>query len=85
MDLKELNNLNMDDLKAKVLAFADKKTLIKGGIAFGAIVFFLIIFFNEFSYSEDNSAIRCACSLGTTNVWPGLWGLMSRNAYHDSP
>ncbi len=29
MDLKELNNLNMDDLKAKVLAFADKKTLIK--------------------------------------------------------
>ena len=46
MDLKELNNLNMDDLKAKVLAFADKKTLIKGGIAFGAIVFFLIIYYS---------------------------------------
>ena len=46
MDLKELNNLNMDDLKAKVLAFADKKTLIKGGIAIGAIVFFLIIYYS---------------------------------------
>ena len=40
MDLNELKNLNIDDLKAKVLGFADKKTLIKGGIAFGAIVFF---------------------------------------------
>ena len=29
MDLNELKNLNMQDLKAKVLAFADKKTLIK--------------------------------------------------------
>ena len=46
MDLNELKNLNMDDLKAKVLAFADKKTLIKGGIAFGAIVFFLIIYYS---------------------------------------
>ena len=43
MDLK---NLNMDDLKAKVLAFADKKTLIKGGITFGAIIFFLIIYYS---------------------------------------
>ena len=46
MDLKELNNLNMDDIKAKVIAFADKKTLIKGGIAFGAIVFFLVIYYS---------------------------------------
>ena len=46
MDLKELNNLNMDDIKAKVMAFADKKTLIKGGIAFGAIVFFLVIYYS---------------------------------------
>ena len=29
MDLNELKNLNMDDLKAKIIAFADKKTLIK--------------------------------------------------------
>ena len=43
MDLK---NLNMDDLKAKVLAFANKKTLIKGGINFGAIIFFLIIYYS---------------------------------------
>ena len=46
MDLKELNNLNMDDIKAKVIAFADKKTLIKDGIAFGAIVFFLVIYYS---------------------------------------
>ena len=46
MDLNELKNLNIDDLKAKVLGFADKKTLIKGGIAFGAIVFFLIIYYS---------------------------------------
>ena len=46
MDLKQLNNLNMDDIKAKVIAFADKKTLIKGGIALGAIVFFLVIYYS---------------------------------------
>ncbi len=47
MDLNiDLKNINMDDLKAKVLAFADKKTLIKGGISFGAIVFFLIIYYS---------------------------------------
>jgi len=46
MDLNELKNLNIDDLKAKVLGFADKKTLIKGGISFGAIVFFLIIYYS---------------------------------------
>ena len=46
MDLNELKNLNMDDLKAKVKTFADKKTLIKGGITFGAIVFFLIIYYS---------------------------------------
>ena len=46
MDLNiDLKNINMDDLKAKVLAFADKKT-IKGGIAFGAIVFFLVIYYS---------------------------------------
>ena len=47
MDLNiDLKNINIDDLKAKVLAFADKKTLIKGGISFGAIVFFLIIYYS---------------------------------------
>ena len=38
MDLNELKNLNMDDLKAKVMAFADKKTLIKIGISLGSII-----------------------------------------------
>ena len=46
----DLNNLNIEDLKAKTLAlaltFADKKTLIKSGIAFGAITFFLIIYYS---------------------------------------
>jgi hypothetical protein len=36
----DLNNLNIEDLKAKVLTFTDKKTLIKSGIAFGAIFVF---------------------------------------------
>ena len=46
-DLKnlDLKNLNMDDLKQKVLAFADKKTLIKIGISLGSIIVFLIIYY----------------------------------------
>lgn len=43
MDLK---NLNIDDIKAKVLSMADKKTLIKFGIGIGSIVFFLIIYYS---------------------------------------
>jgi len=45
MDLNELKNLNMEDLKAKALAFADKKTLIKIGISLGSIIVFLIIYY----------------------------------------
>ena len=45
MDLNELKNLNMDDIKAKVMAFADKKTLIKIGISLGSIIIFLIIYY----------------------------------------
>ena len=41
----DLNNISMDDLKEKILSFADKKTLIKFGIGFGAIVLFLVIYF----------------------------------------
>jgi len=58
MDLDELKNLNMDDLKAKVLAFADKKTLIKGGISFGAIVFFLIIYYSILNPIVDNKKAK---------------------------
>ena len=41
MDLK---NMTMDDLKQKLSAI-DKKTLIKFGIGFGAIIIFLIIYY----------------------------------------
>ena len=41
MDLK---NMTMDDLKQK-LSTIDKKTLIKFGIGFGAIILFLIIYY----------------------------------------
>ena len=42
MDLK---NMDMAQLKEKVLAVADKKPLIKFGIGFGSIVLFLIIYY----------------------------------------
>ena len=42
MDLK---NLTMSDLKAKFSGATDKKTLIKFGIGFGAIIIFLIIYY----------------------------------------
>ena len=35
----DLKNINLSDLKDKILKLADKKTLIKIGIIFGAIVF----------------------------------------------
>ena len=59
MDLNiDLKNINMDDLKAKVLAFADKKTLIKGGISFGAIVFFLIIYYSILNPIVNNKKAK---------------------------
>ena len=46
MDLNiDLKNINIQDIKDKILAIADKKTLIKFGISFGAIVIFLIIYY----------------------------------------
>ena len=45
MDLSELKNLDFQTLKTKVLQIADKKTLIKFGISFGAVIFFLIIYY----------------------------------------
>ena len=41
MDLK---NMNMSDLKGKLGAI-DKKTIIKFGIGFGAIILFLIVYY----------------------------------------
>ena len=46
MDLNDLKNLNLQDIKEKITAFADKKTLIKFGISFGSIVVFLIIYYS---------------------------------------
>tara|TARA_B100000029_G_scaffold180863_1_gene178593 strand:+ start:1945 stop:2631 length:687 start_codon:yes stop_codon:yes gene_type:complete len=46
MDLNiDLKNLKIEDIKAKILQFADKKTLIKIGISAGAIILFLIIYY----------------------------------------
>ena len=46
MDLMDLKNLKIDDIKAKILTIADKKTLIKFGIGFGSIIVFLIIYYS---------------------------------------
>ena len=46
MDLKniDLKNISLESIKSKFLAI-DKKTIIKFGISFGAIVLFLIIYY----------------------------------------
>ena len=54
----DLNNLKIEDLKAKVLTFTDKKTLIKSGIAFGAIVFFLIIYYSILNPIVNSKKIK---------------------------
>ena len=60
MDLNELKNLNMEDLKAKLMTFADKKTLIKIGISFGAILFFLIIYYSILNPIVKEKKIKIA-------------------------
>ena len=42
----DLKNIKIEDLKAKVMQLADKKTLIKIGISAGAIIIFLIIYYS---------------------------------------
>ena len=54
----DLNNLNIEDLKAKVLAFTDEKTLIKSGIALGAIIFFLIIYYSILNPIVNSKKIK---------------------------
>ena len=49
----DLNNIKIEDLKEKILSFADKKTLIKFGIGFAAIIIFLIIYFAILSPMVD--------------------------------
>ena len=88
MDLNDLKNLNMEDIKAKVMAFADKKTLIKIGISAGSIIFFLIIYYAilnpivkekkaTFSKSEpDPFYIKC-----DVHPWMKTWVLVSDHPY----
>ena len=54
----DLNNLSIDDLKEKILSFAYKKTLIKFGIGFGAIILFLIIYFAILSPMVDKRKFK---------------------------
>ncbi len=54
----DLNNLKIEDLKAKVLTFTDEKTLIKSGIAFGAIIFFLIIYYSILNPIVNSKKIK---------------------------
>ena len=54
----DLNNISIDDLKEKILSFADKKTLIKFGIGFGAIILFLIIYFAILSPMVDERKFK---------------------------
>ena len=50
----DLKNLNMDDIKSQVTKLlADKKTLTKIGIIFGAVVLFLIIYYAILSPMVD--------------------------------
>ena len=41
----DLKNLNMSDIKDQITKLADKKTLTRIGIAVGAVIFFLIIYY----------------------------------------
>ena len=41
----DLNDINISDLKDKLLQIADKKTLIKFGIGFASIILFLVIYY----------------------------------------
>ena len=42
MDLK---NIKLEDIKQKILTFADKKTLIKFGVGLGSFLVFLIVYY----------------------------------------
>ena len=46
MDLNiDLKNLKIADIKAQLLKFSDKKTLIKIGVGVGSVIFFIIIYY----------------------------------------
>ncbi len=57
MDLK---NIKVEDLKELALKYSDKKTLIKIGISFGAIIVFLIIYYAILSPMVDKRKAKLA-------------------------
>ena len=60
MDLKnlKLEDIKLDDIKNKLLAFADKKTLIKFGIGLGSIILFLIIYYAILNPIVKNKQVK---------------------------
>ena len=59
MDLNiDLKNLKVEDIKEKILKLADKKTLTKIGIAVGAVIFFLIIYYAVLSPIVNKKKIQ---------------------------
>ena len=61
MDLNiDLKNININDLKEKVLAMADKKTLIKVGASIGAVVLFLIIYYGVLNPIVNEKKVKLA-------------------------
>ncbi len=57
MDLK---NIKVEDLKELALKYSDKKTLIKIGISFGAVIIFLIIYYAILSPMVDKRKAKLA-------------------------
>ena len=57
MDLK---NIKIEDLKELALKYSDKKTLIKIGISFGAVIIFLIIYYAILSPMVDKRKAKLA-------------------------
>ena len=54
----DLKNLNMSDLKDKILKLADKKTLIKIGIILVQLYFFLIIYYAILSPMVETRKVK---------------------------
>jgi Tfp pilus assembly protein PilO len=60
MDWKniKLEDIKLDDIKNKLLALADKKTLIKFSIGFGSIILFLIIYYAILNPIVKNKQVK---------------------------
>ena len=56
----DLNNIKIEELKELALKYSDKKTLIKIGISFGAVIIFLIIYYAILSPIVDKRKAKLA-------------------------